>query len=285
MAAAAPSTYDLVIYGSTPAGIAAASSFRAAAPAHPPATIALLDPNYRVGGMVSSGLGNSDVRTAACLGGFPLDFFTRNARVYAPNASAPLFLLEPHVAERLFLDTLSDANVSVFSGVAGIESVVLNAGALNAVTTTSGLTFSGRYFVDASYEGDLIAAVGADCAVGREPRALYGEAPAGRLGDNYTFILPVDPYDARTGTLLPLMSTAPFAAEGDGDGLLQAYCFRLCVTNITTLRRPFPAPAAYNPADFELFRRWVAATAPSIESFFGYAFRIPAGAASAASGI
>jgi hypothetical protein len=73
------------------------------------------------------------------------------------------------------------------------------------------------------------------------------------------------------------MSTAPFAAEGEGDALLQAYTFRLCATNISALRLPFPAPAAYAPADFELFRRWVAASPPALSSFFGYAFRIPGG--------
>ena len=263
----------MIIYGSTPAGIAAAASFRAAAPS---ATIAMLDPGSRVGGMVSSGLGNSDVRTASCLGGFAVDFFTRNAREYDPNASAPLFLLEPHVAERLFLDTLSVANVSLFSGVDGIESVARRGSALVSISTTGGRAFSGRYFVDASYEGDVVAAAGADFALGREPRALFGEGPAGRLGENFTFLLPVDPF-TDDGALLPLMSTAPFADEGDGDKLLQAYCFRLCATNISALRRPFPAPTAYDPTDFELFRRWVAASAPSITSFFGYAFRIPGG--------
>jgi hypothetical protein len=266
--------YDLVVYGTTPAGVASAAAFRAAS--SPSSTIAILDPGNRVGGMCSSGLGNSDVRTAACLGGYALDFFHRNAREYEPNASSPLFLLEPHVSERLFMETLSDCNVSLFSGVEGIAAVAREANELVSITTTSGRTTTGRYWVDASYEGDLIAAAGADFALGREPRASYGEVNAGRLGNNYTFIVPVDPFDDQ-GSLLPLMSTAPFAAEGDGDDLLQSYCFRLSATNISALRRPFPAPSSSVPADFELFRRWVAATAPSIESFFGYAFRIPGG--------
>ena len=272
--AAAP--VDLLIYGSTPAGVAAAAAFRAAA--GPAATILLLDPGARVGGMCASGLGNSDVRTPGVVGGFARDFFVRNARAYDPNASAPLFLLEPHVAERLFLESLDAAGAALVSGVEGVAAAARDGASLANVTTLGGATFSARYFVDASYEGDLIAAAGASFALGREPRAQYGEVPAGRLGGNYTFLLPISPYDA-SGALLPLMSTARFAAEGGGDALLQAYTFRLCATNVSANRRPFPAPAAFVPSNFELFRRWVAASAPSLRSsFFGYAFPIPGGA-------
>jgi hypothetical protein len=263
---------DLLIYGSTPAGVAAAAAFRAAA--GPYASITMLDPGSRVGGMVASGLGNSDVRTAGTVGGFALDFFLRNARVYDPAASAPLFQLEPHVAERLFLDSLAAANATVVSGVGGIAEVVAEGATLVSVATASRGAFPARYFVDASYEGDLIAAAGAAFALGREPASQYGEANAGRLGSNFTFLLPINPYGP-TGALLPLMSTAPFAAEGGGDGLLQAYCFRLCVTNVSANRRAFPPPAAYAPERFELFRRWVAASPPSLSSFFGYAFPVP----------
>jgi hypothetical protein len=265
---------DLLIYGSTPAGVAAAAAFRAAA--GPAAAITMLDPGGRVGGMSASGLGNSDVRTAGVVGGFARDFFLRNARAYNPAASAPLFLLEPHVAERLFLDALAAANVTLVSNVGGIAAVHTQGASLASVATLSGASFPARYFVEASYEGDLIAAAGVSYALGREPRAQYGEPNAGRLGANYTFTLPLSPYD-EGGTLLPLMSTAPFAGEGEGDALLQAYCFRLCVTNVSANRRPFPAPAAYDPARFELFRRWVAASAPALGSFFGYAFPIPGG--------
>jgi hypothetical protein len=268
---------DLLIYGSTPAGVAAAAAFRAAA--GPAAAITLLDPGARVGGMCASGLGNSDVRTEGVVGGFARELFLRNARAYNASASAPLFQLEPHVAERLFLDALAAANATLVSGVEGIAAVERGGSAsavLTSITTTAGAAFSARYFVDASYEGDLIAAAGAAFAQGREPRAQYGEANAGRLGSNFTFLLPISPY-GQGGALLPLMSTAPFAAEGAGDGLLQAYCFRLCVTNVSANRRPFPAPEPYAPERYELFRRWVAASAPALGSFFGYAFPIPGG--------
>lgn len=268
------SVSDLLIYGSTPAGVAAAAAFRAAA--GPAATITMLDAGSRVGGMCASGLGNSDVRTAGTLGGFAREFFLRNARAYNASASEPLFLLEPHVAEGLFLATLAGAGVALVSGVQGVAAVARAGAALTSVTTASGGTYPARYVIDASYEGDVVGAAGLSFALGRESRAQYGEARAGRLGGNFTFLLPVSPYGAG-GALLPLMSPARFAGEGDGDGLLQAYCFRLCVTNISALRRPFPPPAAFAPAELELFRRWVAASPPSLSSFFGYAFRIPGG--------
>jgi hypothetical protein len=268
---------DLLIYGSTPAGVMAAQAFRAAAP--PGASIVMLDPGERVGGMSASGLGNTDVgSTPEVIGGFAREFFVKNARVYDPSATEPFWLLEPHVAEALFLDILTAANVTLLSGALGLASVSRappGGSGLVSVTPINGTTVAARMFIDASYEGDLMAAAGVPFALGREGNTTYGEAVAGRLGNNFTFVLPISPYDA-TGQLLPLMSTADFANEGAQDSLLQAFNFRLCVTNASSLRVPFPPPASYDPAVFELFRRWVAASPPDLTtSFFAYLRQIP----------
>jgi hypothetical protein len=303
------SSVDLLVYGGTPGGVMAACAAAAAAASpsssSPPLSILLLDPLGRVGGMSSSGLGNSDVGNASVVGGFPRRLFLDNARVYNATADAPLYLLEPSVALSLFTNWLADANVTVLSGpgvrLASVQ--VTNASfasssssapqrrVLTGLVTEDGRAFSARVFVDASYEGDLLAAAGVPFAVGREGIEQYGEAVAGRLSDNYTYTLPIDPYNHATTppTLLPLMSTAPFGNVGEADGLVQSYNFRLCATNVSSNRVPFPAPqwrrrqqqrqavpsTQDDPSRFELFRRWVAAMPPDLSSFFGYARRIP----------
>ena len=265
---------DLVVYASTPAGILSAQAFRSVAPKN--ATIVLLDPGHFVGGMPASGLGNTDIGNHPdVIGGFARDFFLANSRVYDANSTGPLWLLEPHVAEDLFLSILASARVQVISdvgGVAGIERT--SDGAIASVVCTSGLTISGRSFIDASYEGDLMSSAGVPATIGRESRLKYGETVAGRLSDNFTFVLPISPYDT-SGKLLPLMSTSDFVEEGDGDDLLQAYNFRLCVTNSSSIRVPFPPPSAYNASNYDLFRRWIAASPPDLSSFFGFVFPIP----------
>lgn len=198
-------------------GVMAAKGFRDAD--GPTPTILLLDPGTRVGGMSSGGLRNSDVRTWGTVGGAAFDFFLRNARLYDPNATHPYGLLEPHFALGLFTDTLAAANATVISGVGGIVGVSKEGPSLFTITTLDGTAFSSRYFVDVSYEGDLLAAAGASFELGRESRAAYGESPAGRLGNNYSFVLPINPYGP-DGALLPLMSTSPFAAVGGSDKVL-----------------------------------------------------------------
>lgn len=272
--AAPPPDVDLVIYGSTPAGILAAQAFRDASP--PQATIVLLDPGNRVGGMPASGLGNTDVGAhPTIIGGFARDFFVENARQYDANATLPQWLLEPHIAEAIFNNLLRASRVTVLSALGGIESVQRSeTGDVLAVKPLYGSLVTARFFIDASYEGDLLAAAGVPYALGRESRAQYAEAVAGRLGDNFTFVLPISPYDSE-GSLLPMMSTAAFVNEGDADDLLQAYNFRLCLTNVSSLRVPIPPPTSFDSPKYELFRRWIAASPPHLSSFFGYMFPIP----------
>jgi hypothetical protein len=119
----------------------------------------------------------------------------KNAKIYDPNATTPLFLLEPHIAERLFLDSLISTKTTLISNVLGIDYVTLNNTSLISITTLNGLTYFGSYFIDASYEGDLLAASGVSVTIGRESKSFYGEKNAGRLGNNYSFLLPINPYN------------------------------------------------------------------------------------------
>jgi len=172
-----------------------------------------------------------------------------------------MFDLEPHVALAIFTDMLSGANVTVFRN-AQADTVTIAANkespVLQSVQTTDGRRFAARVFIDASYEGDLMARAGVDYRVGRESRQEYDESLNGyRLSNQgHEFSVAVDPYGA-DGSLLPmLMSFNASLVAGQADDRVQSYNFRLCVTQEPSNRVPFIKPAGYDPAYWELARRY-----------------------------
>jgi hypothetical protein len=231
---------DVVVYGSTAAGVAAAVAAAAAG-----ARTRLVEPGRHVGGMVSGGLSWTDVGDASVVRGFPLRFYSAVAEHY----DAPLWAVkgpEPHVAERL-LESFLDA--------AGVE--------VELETPEPG---EAAVYVDASYEGDLLPRFGVPYAVGRESRALYGERWAGRQPayrpGKHNFDVLLSPF-ADDGSLLPLVrepeldGESPAERLGDGDGGLQAYGYRVCLTDRPQNRLPLEQPQGYDPARFELLRRYL----------------------------
>ena len=135
-----------------------------------------------------------------------------------------------------------------------------------AVTTQTGGGFQARMFIDATYEGDLMAKAGVDYMVGREANQVYDETLNGIRGTTpkHQFIVPVDPYvkpgDPASG-LLPLVQPVAFGQAGAGDRSVQAYNFRLCLTQNPANRRPIDPPAHYDPARYELLGRYFDALA------------------------
>ena len=185
------------------------------------ATVALVEPTDHIGGMVSGGLSWTDVGDERVLGGFARRFY--DAATYFP---------EPHVAE------------SILTGM------------LDGVDVVRELPDAAVY-VDASYEGDLVAERGVPFRVGRESRALHGERWAGTQPayrpSKHNFDAVVSPL-ADDGTLLPHVQEATDDALGEGDGALMAYQFRVCLTHRDPI--PFEEPDAYDPAEFALLDRW-----------------------------
>jgi hypothetical protein len=230
---------DVLVYGATAAGVAAA-----VAAAEAGAATRLVGPAAHVGGMVSGGLGWTDVGDPRVLGGFSRRFYTAVAEHYG----TPLWGVkgpEPHVAERILERFLEQAGVEVELG--------------------SDEPGEAAVYVDASYEGDLMARSGARFAVGRESRGLYGEQWAGRQPayrpSKHNFAARLSPF-AADGTLLPFVREPeldergwPSERLGEGDGGLQAYQFRLCLTDRPENRLPLEQPPGYDPSDFELLRR------------------------------
>ena len=251
------SLYDVLVYGSTPSGIMAA-----VAASRNGAKTALVSQRKHIGGMCSGGLGQTDIGSCAeeVIGGIPLEFFQRNARRYAvPQPRAP-WNLEPHVAKDVFLTMMNESAVELLP-FAEVESVSKKGRRLGSITMVDGNTYKAAVFIDASYEGDLMARSGVSYTWGRESRSQYNESGAGSqdINMNKYGIEYLDPFDER-GNLLPLLNSAPpLFPTGQADRGIQAYNFRLCVTNNQTIRVPFTKPNGYDPSRWELLRRfWLA---------------------------
>ena len=265
--------YDVAVYGATPAGIMAAV---AAARMH--RSVVLLAAGTHIGGMVSGGLSHTDIirpgdiDNRLLVGGVAREFFDLNTAWYAGRAhdgaaaTAPeghvVWDVEPHVAAILFRRMLDAANVTVVLNATVMTAAVWrqrSAGDRTVITSIrdrSDREFAASMWVDASYEGDLLASAGVSYALGRESATEYNESLAGFSGGSSTqFSTYIDPYDD-SGALLPLVDSLPAdVAVGDEDNATSSYTFRLCVSNDPSNQVPFVPPANYNRSDFELARR------------------------------
>lgn len=267
---------DIAVYGATAGGamaaIAAAGEGR---------RVLLIEPGRHVGGMVSGGLGWTDRgETVDVIGGLARRF---HERVWARYGVEPWGVRgpEPHVAEAILRDWLSEAGVEIAfdASLAGVEKAGRS---IRRVATAGGESIAATVFIDASYEGDLLAAAGVGYAVGRESRSLHGESWAGRQPirpDQHQFAVPVSPFREGMEAPLPLVHDQPMVPEGDGDGGVQSYCYRLCLTDRPDIRVPFPEPGECDPAAFELVRRWLVAMGDRIHvnRMFSLSGRLPNG--------
>jgi hypothetical protein len=266
---------DVVVYGATGAGVMAA-----VAAANAGATVRLVEPGRHIGGMVSGGLGWTDVGAAAVIGGLTRAFYQSVADHYGAN----LFELrgpEPHVAEQILCALLDTAGVEVGLGepLAGVDR---GHRAVEACRTPS-RRHRAAVFVDASYEGDLMAGAGVPYRVGRESRWRHAEHWAGRQPayrpSRHNFACVISPLAAPAApgaangeaSLLPFIRPPaldrrgwPAERLGEEDGALQSYGFRLCLTDRPANAIPIEQPKGYDPARFELLRRYLDAAAASI---------------------
>jgi hypothetical protein len=280
--------YDIVIYGATPAGISAAF-----AAAREGSTVALLHPLNRIGGMMTNGLGETDVGNKSVIGGLAHDVFLKIGAKY--GSTGPVYVFEPHVSLSVFQDMLTEPvlnnRVKLVTGVT-LSSVTYSSGtttisSISVVPTTvainagdfadwsdrvkeSEVAYSGSVFLDTSYEGDLIKMAGVSLTYGRESNSTYNERYAGRLQvpnsvGGHQFSVPVN-YTSPTGGVLPLITNIEPGVEGEGDTKVQAYNFRLCLTTNVSNQVPIAKPSTYDPSYWELFRRYIAAKWPNATS-------------------
>jgi hypothetical protein len=246
---------DVLVYGATSAGVCAA-----VAAAEHGSTVRLLEPGFHVGGMTSGGLGYTDVGDPRVLGGFATRFREDVARHYAV-APGQYAGPEPHVAEAILLRWLEEAGVDLVYGET-VSAAELRDGRIAALRTAAGQRHEAAVFIDASYEGDLLAAAGAPAAVGREDRFLHGERFAGRremapgmhVFPDWISPFADDPTGVTEGSLLAQIKPEPMVEVGTGDGGVMSYGYRLCLTTAPD-RVPFARPDGYDESYWELGRR------------------------------
>lgn len=285
-------TYDIVVYGGTSAGVAA--SIQAARMGQ---SVVVIEPGQHLGGLTSGGLGATDIGNKAAIGGISREFYQRVAKHYA-NADAwkfqkaddyksqrgqpgdqSMWTFEPHVAERIMRGMVADVKVQVLYGerLNRTSGIARQDGRIESIAMESGKTFFAKMFIDATYEGDLLALAGVSYHVGRESNSVYGETyngvqtilarrtPSGRLSGvtkHHNFKLPIDPYvilgEPASGLLQGIQSEPP-GEEGSGDHRVQGYNFRMCLTDAKENRLPFPKPDGYEPLRYELLLRYLKA--------------------------
>jgi hypothetical protein len=271
--------HDIVVYGGTSGGIAAAIQA-----ARLGRDVIVIEPSMRLGGLSSGGLGQTDIGRKQAIGGIAREFYERVAKHYAQaeawrwqkraeyrgvgrsrveNGEQTQWTLEPHVAENIFEDLVRENNIRVVRGERldlknGVE---MDGRRIRAIRMESGRRFAGSMFIDATYEGDLLPQAGVAYTVGREANAQYDETLNGVQVANSKFhnlAHGVDPYvragDPASG-LLPGIDPEGPGEEGQGDKRVQAYCYRMCLTDHPDNRIPFARPANYDERDYELLFR------------------------------
>jgi hypothetical protein len=274
-------TADIVIYGGTSAGIVAAVQAQRMGK-----KVMLIEPSKHIGGLTTGGLGATDIGNKQVIGGLARDFYRQVREYYARdsawnreqredyNARNPhysqtddtMWTFEPHVASFVYSRLLGEMRER-FNLVTGDRldrqhGVKKEGARIESIALESGRTFAGRMFIDATYEGDLMAAAGVSYHVGREANSVYGESLNGaepKLNDkNHRFLKRVDPFvkpgDVASG-LLAGIQTKDVPVAGSGDRLVQAYCYRLCTTDVPNNRRDWPKPAEYDETRYELLLR------------------------------
>ena len=270
---------DVVVYGATSAGLAAAVQVRRMG-----LTCIVLEPTSRIGGLTTGGLGSTDVGNKDAIGGLARRFYRDvasyyadpknwrferrrdyldNARSTAENDDDSMWAFEPSAALEILESWEKTENLTVLrkERLDRTNGVEMEAGRITAIRMESGLVLHGSVFIDASYEGDLMALAGVSYAIGRESNAIYGETLNGiqrSRSAGHQFINGISAYrragDSKSG-LLPGVEADIGEPDGSGDHRVQAYCYRMCLTDDPTNMIPFAKPEGYREEDYELLFR------------------------------
>ena len=269
-------TYDVVIYGGTSAAVAAAVQVKRMGK-----TVIIVGPDKHLGGLTAGGLGWTDSGRKEAIGGISCEFYQRIKKHYdkaeawiyqkpeeysryRPKDDA-MWVFEPHVAEQIFEELVAEYKIPVYRDqwLNRKDGVKKDGPRTVSVTMLSGETYRGRIFIDATYEGDLMASAGVSYHVGREGNEVYGETLNGvqtRNATKHQFEKPVDPYiklgEPASG-LLPRIHAGGPGEEGHGDQRVQAYNYRMCLTKVPENRIAFPKPDNYDPMQYELLARYL----------------------------
>ena len=273
---------EIIIYGGTSAAITAAVEA-----VQNGNSVIVVSPDTHLGGLTSGGLGWTDTGNKSVIGGLAREFYHRvylhytNEDVWLwqgkneysnrrlkdgrPDLSdSTMWVFEPHVAEQIFEDFLNEYSIRVdrdewLDRERGVE---VKDGKIISLTTLNGNKYTGKIFIDATYEGDLMAAAGVSYHIGRESSDTYNEewngVQTGVLHHNHWFRSDISPYrvpgDSTSGLVAGVSDEDP-GEKYSGDDKIQAYCFRTCLTNHPENRIPFPKPENYDSTKYELLAR------------------------------
>ena len=284
--------YDIVIYGGTSAGVSAAIQASRMGK-----TVMLIEPTNRIGGLTTGGLGQTDIGNKQAVGGIAREFYQQVKQYYQnpenwkwqkmdeyrsggqsvteTNEDA-MWTFEPSAALKILQEMLrQEKNISlVYNQQLNRRSGVKKTKAkITSIVMENGAEYKGKMFIDATYEGDLMATAGISYTIGREANKQYGEtlngvqaADSGRTicnekirnAVNHNFATGVDPYIVKgkpSSGLLPFINPKFPQKNGSGDKKFQAFCFRMCLTNCTENRIAFEKPTDYKELDYELLIR------------------------------
>jgi hypothetical protein len=277
--------YDVVVYGGTSAGVTAAVQARRMGK-----SVVIVSPDKHLGGLSSGGLSFTDTGNKAVIGGLGREFYHRVWQQYQKpeawkwqkreeygnkgqgtpaidGAQRTMWIFEPHVAEKVFEDFTREHEIPVHQDerLDRARGVTKAGARITSIRTLGGRVYAGRMFIDATYEGDLMATARVEYHVGREAKDVYGEqwngVQTGVLHHRHHFgVLPtkISPYvvpDDPSSGALPRISTNHPGEFGAGDKKVQAYCYRMCLTDHPENRVPFPKPEGYDAKQYELLLR------------------------------
>jgi hypothetical protein len=273
---------DIIIYGGTSAAVTAAVQAKKMGK-----SVIMVSPDIHLGGLSSGGLGFTDTGNKEVIGGLSREFYHRLYKYYQkPEAwewqekaeygnkgqgtpaidgdSRTMWIFEPHAAEEVFEGFIAEYEIEVKRDewLDRENGVTMENGRILSIKTLSGDIYNGKAFIDATYEGDLMAAAGISYHVGREANDVYDEkwnaVQTGVLHHGHWFKDDIDPYvvpgDPSSG-LLPRISAEEPGKKGEGDDKIQAYCFRMCLSNHPENRVPFMKPRGYDSSQYELLVR------------------------------
>jgi hypothetical protein len=274
-----PKEYDIVIYGGTSAGIVAAVQATRMGK-----TAIVIEPSAHIGGLSTGGLGATDIGNKHAIGGISREFYQRVAQKYSnseawkwqekedyiknPSEEAipSMWTFEPKVAQEIFRDLIDEYELEVVLNERldlGLD-VEKEEGKIRSIAMESGLRYYGKMFIDATYEGDLMAKSGVTYTVGRESNEQYGETLNGvqkKMGIYHQFPDGVSPYviqgDSTSGILPNVNATTH--EDGTADNMVQGFCFRMCLTDVPENRVMVEKPVEYEEEEYELLFRAIEA--------------------------
>ncbi|HBT94459.1 MAG TPA: xanthan lyase, partial [Chitinophagaceae bacterium] len=298
-------SYDVVIYGGTSAGVSAAIQCSRMGK-----KVILIEPTNRIGGLTTGGLGKTDIGNKQAIGGVSREFYQKIKTYYLKSENwiwetrdaykgvgydtfneDAMWAFEPSVALKVFLEMVkNESNIHIVynqrlnrkTGIKKEKQVI------KSIQMETGQIYQGKIFMDCTYEGDLMAASGVSYTVGRESNSQYGESLNGvqannfnltlqkklsRNGIHHNFIEGVSPYlvkgNPKSG-LLPFVSAEKPGVDGQADNKIQAYCYRMTLTNLPENRIPFKKPDGYNELEYELLFRNYEAAKGDIRKMYDY---------------